>query len=205
VSLRRSERPADHAHPFGYGEERFFYALIAAMGIFLSGAAFSAYQGVSALLSSGTAAVLLGYVAVILGRDTKELLIGESADPVVRATAFATITSHPEITGVKEILTMQLGPASVLVAARVQFEDDLNAKRVQLVCTDIEAEMRERMPELTQVFLDPSEVSTDDLHRRRQRERQILDDVDQLNGPSGVAELRSPRSRSARRITSSGP
>ena len=89
--------------------------------------------------------------------------------------------------------------------ARVQFEDDLNAKRVQLVCTDIEAEMRERMPELTQVFLDPSEVSTDDLHRTRQRERQILDDVDQLNGPSGVAELRLPRSRSARRISSSGP
>ena len=160
-----------------------------------------AWEGVASLVI----AVLLGYVAVILGRDTKELLIGESADPVVRATAFATITSHPEITGVKEILTMQLGPASVLVAARVQFEDDLNAKRVQLVCTDIEAEMRERMPELTQVFLDPSEVTTDDLHRTRQHERQILDDVDQLNGPSGVAELRLPRSRSARRITSSGP
>lgn len=55
VSLRRSARPADRTHPFGYGKERFFYALIAAMGIFLSGAAFSAYQGVSALLSSGTA------------------------------------------------------------------------------------------------------------------------------------------------------
>jgi len=99
-----------------------------------------AWEGAASLVI----AVLLGYVAVILGRDTKELLIGESADPVVRATAFATISSHPEITGVKEILTMQLGPASVLVAARVQFEDDLNAKRVQLVCTDIEAEMRER-------------------------------------------------------------
>jgi hypothetical protein len=74
----------------------------------------------------------------------------------VRATAFATITSHLEITGVKEILTMQPGPASVLVAARVQFEDDLNARRVQLVCTDIEAGMRERMPGLTQVFLDPA-------------------------------------------------
>src|SRR5690348_15795722 len=35
VSLRRSERPADRTHPFGYGKERFFYALIAAMGIFL--------------------------------------------------------------------------------------------------------------------------------------------------------------------------
>jgi divalent metal cation (Fe/Co/Zn/Cd) transporter len=157
-----------------------------------------AWEGAASLVI----AALLGYVAVILGRDTKELLIGESADPVVRATAFATITSHPEITGVKEILTMQLGPASVLIAARVQFEDDLNAKRVQLVCTDIEVEMRKRMPELTQVFLDPSEVTAGDLHRTRQRERQTLDHVDQLNGPGGVAELRLPRSRSARRITS---
>ena len=88
----------------------------------------------SSCAASLVIAALLGYVAVILGRDTKELLIGESADPVVRATAFATITSHPEITGVKEIFTMQLGPASVLVAARVQFEDDLNAQRIQLVC-----------------------------------------------------------------------
>jgi divalent metal cation (Fe/Co/Zn/Cd) transporter len=73
-----------------------------------------AWEGAASLVIT----VLLGYVAVILGRDTKELLIGESADPVVRGTAFATITSHPEITCVKEILTMQLGPASVLVAAR---------------------------------------------------------------------------------------
>lgn len=299
VSLHRSERTADRAHPFGYGKERFFYALIAAIGIFLSGAAFSAYQGVSALLATGTAkqpslaefvviyvvlgvslilegaslrkavaqvrqearsasrgvlifvlrspdptvktvagedsvavvgvltaaagtalhqltgveawegaaslviAVLLGYVAVILGRDTKELLIGEAADPVVHATAFATITSHPEITGVKEILTMQLGPASVLIAARVQFEDDLNARRVQLVCTDIEVEMRNRIPELTQVFLDPSEVTPSDLRRTRQRESQTLHDVEQLNGPGGAAKLRLPRSRSARRITTS--
>jgi hypothetical protein len=48
----------------------------------------------------------------------------------------------------------------------------------QLVCTDIEMEMRKRMPELTQVFLDPSEVTTNDLHRTRKRERQTLDDVD---------------------------
>ena len=160
-----------------------------------------AWEGVASLVI----AVLLGYVAVILGRDTKELLIGESADPVVRATAFATITSHPEITGVKEILTMQLGPASVLVAARVQFEDELNAHRVQLVCTDIEIELRERIPELTQVFLDPSEVTTGDLDRTQQSERQTLDDVDHLNGPGGVAGLRLPRSRSARRINPSRP
>ena len=160
-----------------------------------------AWEGAASLVI----AALLGYVAVILGRDTKELLIGESADPVVRVTATAVITSHPEITGVKEILTMQLGPASVLLAARVQFEDELNAKKVQLVCTDIEVELRQRIPELTQVFLDPSEVTAGDLDRAQQSERQPLDDVGQLNGPGGVDRLRLPRSRSARRIASSGP
>src|SRR3954447_21718604 len=55
LSLKRSERPADRTHPFGYGKERFFWSLLAAIGIFLSGAGFSAYQGVTAILNSGEA------------------------------------------------------------------------------------------------------------------------------------------------------
>ena len=49
TSLRRSSRPPDSNHPFGYGAERFFWALLAAIGIFLSGAVFSAYQAFRAL------------------------------------------------------------------------------------------------------------------------------------------------------------
>jgi cation diffusion facilitator family transporter len=49
ASLRRSERPADASHPFGYGAERFFWSLLAAIGIFVSGATFSMYQAISAL------------------------------------------------------------------------------------------------------------------------------------------------------------
>ena len=80
VSLRRSERPADRTHPFGYGKERFFYALIAAMGIFLSGAGFSAYQGVSALLSSGTAKQpsLLEFVVIYVVLGISLVLEGAS-------------------------------------------------------------------------------------------------------------------------------
>jgi cation diffusion facilitator family transporter len=298
LSLRRSERPADRTHPFGYGKERFFYSLLAAIGIFLSGAAFSAYQGVTALLSTGTSpppsavefvaiyavlavslvfegaslrkaliqvrreaklanrqfltfvlrspdptvktvasedtvavlgigaafggtvlhqltgaeawdgiasliiAAMLAYVAFILGRDTKELLIGEAADPVVRATAHAVIRSHPEIVAVKEMLTMQLGPNSVLVGARVQFEDDLTALRVELVCSDIEMEMMQRIPVISQVFLDPSRVTNDDRERVAHHVQRTLDDVHRLNGAGGVDQLRLPRSRSARRIRS---
>ncbi len=45
VALRRSDRPADRLHPFGYGKERYFWSLLAAGAIFVSGAAFSIYQG----------------------------------------------------------------------------------------------------------------------------------------------------------------
>ena len=49
VAQRRSARPADRAHPFGYGKERYFWSLIAAVAIFVSGAAFSVYQGLTTI------------------------------------------------------------------------------------------------------------------------------------------------------------
>ena len=51
TSLRLSRKAADDTHPFGYDKERFFWSLLAAIGIFVSGAVFSIYQGVHGLLS----------------------------------------------------------------------------------------------------------------------------------------------------------
>src|SRR5579875_443461 len=50
VALRRSDRPADREHPFGYGKDRYFWSLIAAGAIFLSGAAFSIWEGLHTIL-----------------------------------------------------------------------------------------------------------------------------------------------------------
>jgi cation diffusion facilitator family transporter len=50
VAQRRSDRPADRLHPFGYGKERYFWSLIAAGAIFMSGAAFSIYQGLHTIM-----------------------------------------------------------------------------------------------------------------------------------------------------------
>jgi cation diffusion facilitator family transporter len=44
ASVRRSERSADDQHPFGYGAERFFWSLMAAMGIFTVGGGFSLFE-----------------------------------------------------------------------------------------------------------------------------------------------------------------
>lgn len=49
VAQKRSERPADRSHPFGYGKERYFWSLIAAVAIFVAGAMFSFYEGYEAI------------------------------------------------------------------------------------------------------------------------------------------------------------
>jgi cation diffusion facilitator family transporter len=50
VAQRRSEKPADRSHPFGYGKERYFWSLLAAVAIFVSGSAFAFYQGLHTIL-----------------------------------------------------------------------------------------------------------------------------------------------------------
>ena len=54
ASLKRSKRAPDAQHPFGYGKERYFWALLAAVGIFVMGGCFSFFQGAEALQSSGS-------------------------------------------------------------------------------------------------------------------------------------------------------
>ncbi|GGY65263.1 cation diffusion facilitator family transporter [Pseudoduganella albidiflava] len=46
---RRSTRPADRKHPFGYGKSLYFWALIVALSVFSLGGGLSIYHGVAAL------------------------------------------------------------------------------------------------------------------------------------------------------------
>jgi cation diffusion facilitator family transporter len=51
VGLRRSAKAPDAAHPFGYGQERFFWSFLAALGIFLVGGLLSIVEGIRSLLA----------------------------------------------------------------------------------------------------------------------------------------------------------
>jgi cation diffusion facilitator family transporter len=66
TALRRSAKPADQSHPFGYGKERFFWSLLAAVSIFTAGAMFSIFQGVSTLTGHGEEQqdALIGYIVL---------------------------------------------------------------------------------------------------------------------------------------------
>jgi cation diffusion facilitator family transporter len=67
AALRKSRKPPDPKHPFGYGMERYFWSLLAAVAIFVLGAGFSAYQGIESLLSPGGSEGSPTWAFVVLG------------------------------------------------------------------------------------------------------------------------------------------
>lgn len=65
LGVRRSQRPADTAHPFGYGKELYFWTLIVAIVIFAVGGGISAYEGLLHILNPKPFAdSLLNYIVL---------------------------------------------------------------------------------------------------------------------------------------------
>ena len=67
IAYRRSRRPPDRAHPLGHGREAYVWSLLAALGLFVAGAAVSVTHGVQELLHPAPATdFLVGYVVLAI-------------------------------------------------------------------------------------------------------------------------------------------
>src|SRR3984885_11363747 len=67
IAQRRSTRDPDGGHPLGYGREAYFWALIAALGVFVAGAAFSLREGITELIHPGvTSSFTVAYVVLAI-------------------------------------------------------------------------------------------------------------------------------------------
>lgn len=66
VGIRRSLRVADEEHTYGYGHERFVWALISASGVFFVGAGVTIYKGISSLVEPEII-VISPLIFIILG------------------------------------------------------------------------------------------------------------------------------------------
>jgi cation diffusion facilitator family transporter len=247
ASVHRGAKPADSAHPFGYGQERYFWSLLAAFGIFVAGAGFSVFEGLLALSRTGhgdptiayivlamafvaeglaflralrqtrgdakardrevldhirrspdttvkaalfedsaamvglalaagglvlaqltgsnvwdgaasiAIGILLVVVAVRLGLDSKELLIGRAADPEQLELIRAEITRTPGVDGLVELLTMYMGPDHLIVAARASFSDGISADQAEDLAEDIDRRLCDQLSVVPHVFIDPTQ------------------------------------------------
>lgn len=66
VGIKRSLKQADASFDYGYGQERFLWALISACGIFFLGAGVTIYNGIESLRGENTI-FLNKYIFIILG------------------------------------------------------------------------------------------------------------------------------------------
>ena len=66
ISLPLSKSAPDREHPYGHGKDRFFWSLLVAVGLFVAGAVFSVYEGITKITgeSEGGEAFLIAYVVL---------------------------------------------------------------------------------------------------------------------------------------------
>jgi cation diffusion facilitator family transporter len=87
VGVRRGMRPADDRHPLGYGQARFFWSLLAAVGIFVVGGLVTIADGVQSLRHPEPVADVPVGVAVLLVSAGLEGLSWRTAHRQLRAEA----------------------------------------------------------------------------------------------------------------------
>jgi cation diffusion facilitator family transporter len=156
LSIRRSKDPT-------------LFAIILEDSAALAGLAL-AFAGVACAVwlgwdwADGAASIGIGLllvaVALFLANETRSLLTGEAASRGVRESVRAALNAQPGVRAVTEVLTLQLGPADILVAATVAF-DGAGRGPVESAARSAIAEVRRCDPRITRVFLRPPAKSED--------------------------------------------
>jgi cation diffusion facilitator family transporter len=130
-------------------------------------------------------AAVLAYVAFLLARTNKNLLVGSAADPrLVRALA-QWLAEREEVDAVVDLLTERIGTDQVLVCARLDYSDALDARAVETSTVEMNRALREEFGDVVEVFLEPVPRHDEEL-RETVRRRYGDEVVDRLrNLPTG--------------------
>ncbi|MEU7998550.1 cation diffusion facilitator family transporter [Micromonospora sp. NPDC049060] len=108
----------------------------------------------------GAASVLIGVlllvVAAVLAHSNKSLLVGRSVPERLRGEITEGLAGLPAVRRIDTLLTMQLGPSDVLVAAKVDFDDDASGATIEDAADQAERRLTARYPQIRYVFLDPT-------------------------------------------------
>jgi cation diffusion facilitator family transporter len=99
--------------------------------------------------------VLLVAVAVVLGIETKSLLVGEGASAGDVEAIRAAVAAGPEIEQIVHMKTLYLGPDELLVAVKVAMDGRTVLRDVSAAIDSVEARVREAVPTARVIYVEP--------------------------------------------------
>lgn len=99
--------------------------------------------------------VILAFTATLLAYESKGLLIGEAADPVLVESLRKLASEQNGVVGVGYVLTVHSSPDQITVMMNVDFRDDILAGEVEQVVCRVEEEARQRWPAVRRLFVRP--------------------------------------------------
>ena len=108
-------------------------------------------DGVASIGIAGVLAVS----AMLLARETKGLLIGETAHPAVSEAILAIAAADDGVRCANGVLTVQMGPNQVVAALSAEFEDALNTTQIEACINRIEKQAKVAHPEIISLFVKP--------------------------------------------------
>ena len=106
-------------------------------------------------LASVLIGVLLAVTALLMGNETKSLLIGEGADPALLRKIRLQLLREESISRVIHIRSLHLGAEDVLLAIKAEFDPQLNTRQICNLINGMEAEIREHHPVIKKIFIEP--------------------------------------------------
>ncbi|WP_180121989.1 cation diffusion facilitator family transporter [Acinetobacter sp. YH12086] len=125
---------------------------IALIGIYLS-------HALNMPMLDGLASILIGVVlaisAILLARETKGLLMGETADPQLRHNVLIVAEQDPAVHSANGVLTEQMGAHQVLASLSLEFKDNLTSDDIEACVNRIEAQIKQLHPEIVALFVKP--------------------------------------------------
>ncbi len=104
---------------------------------------------------TGLIGMLLVTVALVLGVETKSLLLGESAAPEVQARIRTAVAATEGIRGVIHMRTLHLGPEELLVAVKIDVAAAGAAGEVAEAIDRAEAAVRRAEPTARVIYIEP--------------------------------------------------
>jgi cation diffusion facilitator family transporter len=132
----------------------------------------SRWDGVASLL---IAAILAG-VALLLGQESKALLLGERADPKLSDAIIRIAAGMAGVCKANSIATVQLAPKNIVAYLSLDFFDYLRAPDIERAVVEMEKQIRAAHPEVSALFVKPQSVQVA-AERRKQGETTMSPDV----------------------------